>query len=148
MPQLVGLASYLRARVRCEVELRDLVVTGGSVGRNGGGIFNFGTLTLRGVTVRGNATTQGGGGICNADGILILESGTRVESNTAQVNGGGIANNVRGTVTLRNGSRVENNRAAVGGGIHNTAGSVTLDPGSVVTGNSPDNCEFAIGTCT
>lgn len=63
------------------------------------------------------------------------------------------SSNVAGTnfrdadLTLGTGSRAENNRADAGGGIR-YLGTVNLSPGAAVSGNTPDNCESAIGTCS
>jgi hypothetical protein len=131
------------------VEVRDLTITGGKVAGNGGGIANFGNLTLIGVTVRDNEAMLGGGGIVNVVGtpVLTLGAGTRIELNTAGLSGGGVLND--GAMTMQAGSRVENNTAGPsgGGGIFNS-GSATIAPLAVVTGNLPDNCEPTIGTCT
>jgi hypothetical protein len=158
------------------VEVRNLTVTGGKVPVNdsGGGIRNFGNLTLIGVTVRKNEAPIGGGirnagsaeltlgngalieentatvsdgGVSNG-GTMTMRNGSRVINNTTSGDGGGIFNTVFGVLTLQAGSRVENNTAGgSGGGIRNFS-SVTIDPGAVVTGNSPDNCEPTIGTCS
>ena len=57
-------------------------------------------------------------------------------------------------MTLEAGSSVAGNRAnrpatrTAAGGIFTDGGAVNLDPGSSVTGNTPDNCEPPIGTGT
>jgi hypothetical protein len=104
------------------VEVRDLTITGGKFANNGGAIINAGTLTLIGVTVRDSEAAFFAGGIFNPGGA---------------------------TLTLGNGTRIEFNKAVggSGGGIFNF-GSATIAPGAVVTNNTPDNCEPAIGTCT
>ena len=115
-----GAGRVLETATGASVTIRDLAVTGGVFAASGAGILNQGDLTLTGVAVRGNVAGVDGGGVYN---LSVL--------------------------TLQTGSRVENNRAGgAGGGIFRSAGTVTLDPGSVVTNNTPDNCEPAIGTCT
>ena len=104
----------------------------------GGGIINYGTLTLTGCTLSGNSVTNVpglGGAIYNA-GTLTL-SGCTVTGNSAQVQGGGIFNagmlTLTGSTVTRN-SAVSSYRAIEGGGIYN-AGTLTLS-GSTVSQNS------------
>ena len=103
----------------------------------GGGIINYGTLTLTGCTLSGNSVTifPGlGGAIYNA-GTLTL-SGCTVTGNSA-LQGGGIFNastlTLTGSTVTRN-SAVYGYSAVIGGGIYN-AGTLTLS-GSTVSQNS------------
>ena len=57
-----------------------LTITGGNADR-GGGIVNFGTLTLKESEVSGNTAGGTGGGIFNDGGIVTLEEST-VSHNT------------------------------------------------------------------
>ena len=117
------------------VTVQDLTITKGRTTRSidlGAGIYNQGTLTLRGVAVTAS-TGAYGPGIYNA-GTLTLQDGSRVTGNTAEQGGGGIHND--GTLTLRDGSRVTGNTAGFGGGIFNDLGTATLEAGSRVTGNT------------
>lgn len=126
-------------------------------------------LTLKQVVVRNNTTTGVAGGIGVSQGTVILDAGTEVRNNSAGAgqhgggihnratlivndgasvtdnqagdSGGGIYNSTDGVVTLNNGARVSGNEADEGGGIYNAAGDVTLVAGSVVCGNSPDDCD-------
>ena len=90
----------------------------------GGGIDNFGTLTLEaGSRVSGNVAGGGGGGIFNfSDGEVTLEAGSIVgganagDGNTAD-KGGGIFNNIGfgATVTVGSGQwRDEQHRDSAG----------------------------------
>ena len=124
--------------------LQDLAITKGNapLSIDGGGIVNFGTLTLVGVSVTGNSAGGGGGGIYNEGGTVTLELGSSVTGNTATLSGGGIYNFfTAGTVTLKDGSSVTGNTAGhdagggSGGGIFNF-GTVTLEGGSRVTDNT------------
>ena len=124
-------------------------VSGNAAGSSGGGIYiSSGLATLKdGSLVSGNTTGSEGGGIYNFNGILTLAAGSRVSGNTASFAGGGISN--LGSVTLEGGSRVSGNTAgSFGGGTYNDGGVVTLVDSNSVTGNSPDNCEPDISTCT
>ena len=90
----------------------------------GGGVFNYygATATLTGVTISGNvAAWHGGGGICNY-GKLTLESCT-VTGNQAYQNGGGIWNGIieggkNPALTINGGSITDNRAGDFGGGIY------------------------------
>jgi hypothetical protein len=124
-------------------ELRGVTVTGGLTNDGGGGILNFGMLTLTNCTVSGN-TADFGGGITNSlvttnglvAGVLTLRN-SRVSGNTAHGGGGGVVND--GTLTLTN-TTVSGNTADFGGGITNglVAGVLTLT-NSTVSGNTAEH---------
>lgn len=119
------------------VTLKNLTITNGSSTYDGGGIWNFGTLTLKGSSsVTGNSAEDGAGGIYNF-GTLTLNGSSSVSGNTVYYvgNGGGIWN--VGTLTLNGSSSVSGNSAAYGGGIFNE-GTVTLSGSSSVTGNTAE----------
>ena len=110
--------------------------------RQGGGIYNNGTLTLTNCTVSGNTAVggegRGGGGVYN-NGTLTLTNCT-VSGNTAPY-GGGILS-AEGVLTLTN-STVSGNNArggivGIGGGILNFAGPLTLT-NSTVSGNTAED---------
>ena len=90
--------------------------------RRGGGIEKSGggTLTLDGCLVSGNSALQDGGGIETRWGQLALVA-TTVTGNTAGRHGGGIF-------------------------VTDGSTSLTLDPSSSVTGNTPDDC-FGTPVC-
>jgi Domain of unknown function (DUF4347) len=96
----------------------------------GGGIYNGGTLTLNNSTVSGNTARFEGGGILNDSGTLTLNNST-VSGNTATFKAGGILN--FGTLSLTN-STVSGNTADYGGGLYNS-GTLTLKS-STVSGNT------------
>jgi hypothetical protein len=87
---------------------------------DGGGLYNRGTLTLTNSTVSGN-TAAFAGGLYNSYGILILTHST-VSGNTVTENGSGFWNG--GTLTLTS-SIVANNPA--GGDCRTVSGSITSD---------------------
>jgi hypothetical protein len=98
-----------------ELYLHDLTVSNGNVGSSsGGGIYNYGTLTLSNSTVSGNSASYSGGGIYNYAGTLTLSNST-ISGNSAYY-GGGIYN--YGTLTLSN-STISGNSASYYGGIYN-----------------------------
>ena len=91
---------------------------------SGGGILNFGTLTLTGCVVSGN-NANGGGGILNL-GTLTLNNSTVSGNAGGNGGGGGIhsravpAGNPTVSVTL-NSSTVSGNTSSLGAGIYNNA---------------------------
>ncbi len=109
----------------------------GNSGSDGGGILNYGTLTLAESTVSGNSATGVGGGIDNAGTLTVTNS---TLSGNSAINGGGIFND--STLTAVN-STLAGNAAhtGIGGGIYNvTSGMVTVINGTVF-----DNSGYTIG---
>jgi putative cofactor-binding repeat protein len=121
----------------------------GNSATNGGGIFSqAGTVALAATSVTGN-TADNGGGIFSQGATTTLETGSTVGDNDVGGLGGGIFMQ-SGTVTLRAGSAVTGNTAGgIGGGILNQGGlgTLTLDAGSTVSVNTPDNCDPDQGAC-
>jgi hypothetical protein len=118
------------------VTLDNLSITAGNgVGAyqgEGGGILNFGTLTVSSSTLSDNSAGSGGrgGGIANT-GILMV-SGSTLSDNSAG-SGGAIYNFNFAALTVSD-STLSGNSAAVGGRILNL-GTVTVS-GSTLSGNS------------
>lgn len=149
-------------------ELRNLEVTGGGSGTDGGGIRNDGTLrlvnsqvtgsravldgggiynrrgtlTLIGATVKSNIAVDDAAGIYNhRDGTLIVQASSLVEANVAGRLGGGILND--GTFDLAN-STVRMNEAAHGGGIY-TRGAMEVSESAVTANKVTDAGGFGGG---
>ncbi len=106
--------------------------------RTGGGIANFGTLTVNMLTtIRGNTASFSGGGIYNF-GTLNTRNTVIDRNAVTQGTGGGIHN--QGDATL-NDSRVTGNTAAhAPAGLHNEGGNVTLNH-TTIANNNPGNCD-------
>lgn len=107
----------------------------------GGGILNYGKLTVTGSTISGNtagtifvnsATGSGsfGGGICNLGTLTVI--GSIVSGNNAAY-GGGIYSN--GILNVQGASTITGNNASRGGGIYNY-GSATVTSSTI----SANNC--------
>ena len=109
--------------------LSDLTITGGSASMFGGGLYNWGTLTLTDCTVSGNAALSRGGGLYNR-GTLTL-TGCTVSGNSVGF-GGGLFN--MGTLTLTDCTVSGNSARFCGGGLDNR-GTLTLTD-CTVSGNS------------
>jgi hypothetical protein len=128
------------------VLLNSLTITGGYTATNsyfysvgGGGIDNYGTLTLTNCTLSGNSATNGvfggafGGGIDN-DGTLTMNQCTLSENYAYAGWGGGIDNDGNGTLTMNRCTLSGNYAYEGGGGIHNN-GTLTLT-NCTLSGNS------------
>jgi hypothetical protein len=140
----LGADSVVTITANPTVGLQQLRITGGNANLGGGGIRNFGALTLAHCTVIGNAAGINGGGILNGIGATVTLAGCTITGNTADF-GGGIFNNDFASLSLDAASRVIGNHADPldpdsGGGICNDSGTVTLSSSANVTGNTPDNC--------
>jgi Concanavalin A-like lectin/glucanases superfamily len=121
------------------VVLNSLTITNGTDtgggNEGGGGILNYGTLTLNNCTLTRNSAPSsaiwGGGGILSYHGTLMLNQCT-VAGNSAN-DGGGIFSYFSSTLAL-NQCTVAGNSADFGGGIYNV-GSATIN-NSIVAGNT------------
>jgi hypothetical protein len=107
-----------------------------TTGVGGGGIINFGDLTVTDTTLSRNTAPINGGAVnTQPAGTSRLVNDT-VTSNTSGGLGGGISN--LGTTSL-NHTHVQVNHGSGGGGIATGNTNVTL-VSSVVSGNIPNNC--------
>jgi hypothetical protein len=91
----------------------------------GGGIYNNGTLTVLGADalVHDNTATADGGGIYNERAAIVTIDNGQVHRNAAAGNGGGIFNSSdNSSLTLRNNAQVVDNTAKQGAGIYTTVG--------------------------
>lgn len=101
-------------------------------GNGGGGILNFGSLTLISVTVERNASMFHGGGIENAKGANLNIQQSRIQNNSAGFEGAGVYNS-RGTVRLVGGSVLQMNKSRLdGAGIWNGNGDLFVDSSSIM----------------
>lgn len=103
-----------------------------SAGR-GGGIANYGTLTLQSCTVSGNTASFFGGGIYNT-GMLTVTGGTIVSGNSSG-QGGGIANDAVGTLSVTGSTLSGNTAGYEGGGIFNAGKATASVTNSTLSGN-------------
>lgn len=130
------------------VTLKNLTITGGTgVANNpsgssrydgiGGGVLNFGTLTVSNCTLTSNHSSGGGGGIDNYNGMLTVSNST-LSDNSAAYSGGSIFNYL-GTVAVSN-STLANNSASYGGAISGYSATVTVSNSTL-----SDNTAFGGG---
>ena len=122
------------------VALSGITVTGGSAKGSGGGIYNYGTLTVTGSIISGNSAEgddSKGGGIYNNGGTLTVTDST-ISGNSVigkyNINGGGIYNN-NGTLTITNSTIFGNSAGGGGGGGIYNDGTLTVTS-STILGNS------------
>jgi hypothetical protein len=112
------------------------IANGNPVASNfGGGIFNFGTLTVVNCTVSGNSTSgssDNGGGIYNGGTAFITNSIISGNFTAAFGEGGGIYSDGI-TMGITN-STISGNSAKAGSGVFNTGGTAIIN--STVSGNS------------
>jgi len=119
-----------------EINVSKLTIQHGSPEENGngGGIANFGGVTLTDVLVVNNRALgdepgQGGGGIYGGPNSVTTLNNSKVAMNSATVglgNGGGILNGPNGILTVNGGKIVDNAAARAGGGVENNAGFATF----------------------
>ncbi|MBI1763870.1 MAG: right-handed parallel beta-helix repeat-containing protein, partial [Acidobacteria bacterium] len=124
--------------------LLNLTIANGKCGCRGGGIVNFGTLTVTNSTFSGNSVGNGdggadGGGIENDGGTVNVTNST-FTGNSAY-GGGGIENRA-GTLNVIN-STFSDNSARLGGGIYNRSTANVTN--STFSGNSLADLNFTGG---
>jgi hypothetical protein len=94
------------------------------LGASGGGISNFGTLTISHCTIARNEATDDGGGIWNG-GVLSLAEST-IYDNVADDSAGGVYNRDTGVLTIRNSTIFANVVTGGGGGGLTNLGTATV----------------------
>lgn len=107
----------------------------GSSAREGGGIYNRGTLIMQGGTISGNKADSGGG-VYNNEGSFVMKDGTII-GNTSNQHGGGVYN--YGTFTMIDGTISDNNAGSAynGGGVYNGQdGASFVMEGGTISGNN------------
>lgn len=107
-------------------------ITGGtgtlSNGYSGGGIWNYGTLTIEDGNICNNRVSHNGGGIYNI-GTLTIEGGN-IYGNIANNNGGGMSY-YGGEVTIKGGGIHDNFANNNGGGIDEMSDPLILIGGEI-----------------
>ena len=128
-----------------------LTISGGAIVGSGGGILNYGTLTVSDSTITGNSAADAfsgaagdGGGIFNS-GILTVSDSTITGNSAAESfgaagsgDGGGIFSgfNSFGTLTVTNSTITDNSADDSGGGI-SSFGTATVSD-STITDNAAE----------
>ena len=91
---------------------------------SGGGVLNYGTLTMSNSTISGNVACDTGGGIATLGGTLTVNNST-ISGNSA-VDAGGIGNILGGLVTISNSTISGNAGQDHGGGFYQYGSSATI----------------------
>ena len=103
----------------------------GNSGSTGGGITNYGTLTVTDCTISGNSASYAGGGMWSVGTATVTDS--TFSRNSAASYGGGIF--IANTVTVTDCTVTGNSTSGSGGGILNDGDTATVTD-CTVTGNS------------
>jgi hypothetical protein len=115
---------------------RSVLSSNTTTGVGGGGIINFGMLTVLESHLIGNSAPINGGGINTQPGGVTRVIRSTVDYSRSSGLGGALSN--LGTTSLDR-TRVEFNRGSAGGGIATGNTNVTIQR-SEVRRNTPDNC--------
>ncbi|MCA2000837.1 MAG: sortase [Chloroflexi bacterium] len=110
----------------------DSTFSGNSATYYGGGIRNFGTLTVTNSAFSSNSATYNGGGIDNFGMLMVTNSA--FSGNSADYGGGIYSSSTGSTVTVAN-STFSGNLAPYGGGIYNGTGSTVTVTNSTFSGH-------------
>lgn len=128
-----------------QLEIKDLIITGGYTEQNGGGIFistpieTQPNLILSGSTkITGNYTTNSGGGLYIDEGAVLIKDNVEISSNTALTKGGGICIlgksgkdkrtlEIQGGTISNNTALSKNKNTGVGGGLYTQFGIIHIN---------------------
>ncbi len=99
----------------------------------GGGIRNFGTLTVQNSRIKDSKASSYGGGIYNQGGTLAVQNST-ISTNISSYSGGGVFN-IDSTVTIQDSLINTNSATYDGGGIYNR-GTLTVQSSTIRNNNS------------
>ncbi len=128
-----GMSRVFQVDAMVNASISGLTITSGSTTGYGGGLSNYGTLTLSDCTVSGNSAADSGGGI-SSDGPMTLSNCT-ISDNTAEHSCGGI-NLGFSTTTLSHCTVSGNSTPGFGGGIGTYKATTLTLTDCTVSGNS------------
>ena len=126
-----GYSSVFEVDSGVTATLSGLSISDGKTAGNGGGLENYGAVTITDCTISGNVAGGNGGGVDN-QGSATLTNCT-LSGNSAINNGGGLNDDGDGTITLT-ACTISGNSAAGGGGLYNLGTASLTD--TIVAGNS------------
>ncbi|MGQ0593852.1 MAG: choice-of-anchor Q domain-containing protein [Gammaproteobacteria bacterium] len=138
-----SIRQVLRVNAGVNVTVEGVTISRGRAIQNGGGILNFGRLTVRNTSFVENQAPEDGGAISNEGRgarLTVLNStfsgNSGIEAGREQEEGGAIVN-IDGEATIVNSTFVGNHAPNTGGAIHNSepTAEVTLI-NCTITGNS------------
>ncbi|MET9533620.1 hypothetical protein ABZY02_24180 [Streptomyces sp. NPDC006649] len=135
-----GTAAFRIAKVAATGSLTlkgNTTLNNGKAATNGGGILNYGAVTLTASALTGNTAQGRGGALANtnitapAKGAAATFTNSSVSGNSATDQGGGIYNGTRGSLTTTSSAIKNNTSMATGGGVaavNSTATTLTSTP--------------------
>ena len=141
-----GLSRVLQINAGFAVTINDVTIADGVGAPQGGGILNFGNLTLNGVTVANNTESSGGGaafdlgggGIYNGDGAILTLNNSMVSNNsTLGQPGGGVYGFFNSVINVNNSTISGNVAGDVAGGLR------TLGNANIVNSTISNNVSTA-----
>ncbi|MCS6828149.1 MAG: CSLREA domain-containing protein [Caldilinea sp.] len=121
--------------------LQNLTISDGGAPGDGGGVANFGVLTVNTVTFSNNRAAAGGG-IANFSGATLNVINSIFSRNVAAGGGGGVANYAGGMATVERSVFIENSADNNGGGLWN-AGSLTVNTSLISANRALDGAGIA-----
>ena len=134
-----GIGTVITLEYGYSASFSSLTISGGNAGSGieGGGILNFGTLSLQTVKVTNNVASDGGG-IYSSGALTMINS--VVSGNSANANsssdGGGLFLNTSSPVSLSNITISDNVAQNASGGIHNQSSALLTMTNVTISGNS------------
>jgi beta-glucanase (GH16 family) len=138
-----GASRILQVQVGAVVAMNDLVIRDGAAAPQGGGILNYGDLSLDRFVVTDNIENSagpvnfafGGGGIYNGEGAMLNLTESTVSNNTA-VNqpAGGIYGSFNSTINITASTITNNLSGDVAGGLRSLGNSTVIN--STFSGNT------------
>ncbi len=131
------------------VSLHDALITGGNQGENGGGIKNFGRLTIANSRLAHNTTYADGGGIFNDEYGTLFINNSVIDNNLAAYpdgDGGGIASGGASYLTdvVITQNVVDADFDGLGGGVKND-GVMVITRGTVTHNSLSVDNAYAFG---
>ena len=137
-----GLSRVIQVAAGAEVAMNDLIIRDGVAAPQGGGILNYGDLSLDRVVVTDNLENSsgtsfelGGGGIYNGEGATLnLTDSTVSDNSTSAQPGGGVYGFFNSTITVTRSTISGNVAGDVAGGLR-TLGEATI-VNSTISGNT------------
>ena len=119
------------------VSISNSTFANNSASCDGSGLENFGTVSITSSTFANNSASERGGGLDSQEGTVTISNSTI--ANNSGGDGGGL-DLWRGRVTISNSTVADN----AGGGLENVTGTVSIS-GSILA-NTSGNCFSAGGT--
>jgi beta-glucanase (GH16 family) len=138
-----GASRVFQIDAGASVSMNDLVISDGAGQPQGGGVLNFGTLSLDRVVVSNNVESSagpasfnlGGGGIYNGDGATLNLTDSTVSNNsTVAQPGGGIYGFFNSTINITRSTVSNNVGGDVAGGLRSLGNANVIN--STFTGNT------------